>query len=204
MSIARGDCGRETDSRSAGAAGNFIAPIKGLSTNAFKTVMDIDVLGSYNVLKPCLPHLVASAKAKRGGGVIFVSATFHYTGFPLQAHVASAKAAVDAMMASVAIEYGPLGVRSNVIAPGPIADTEGMRRLAGLSGEGMGGAAKGVPLGKLGTIKDIADATVYLFSEAGQYVNGHALVVDGGSWRIMSAGNGQTGTYPSMFLDSKL
>lgn len=59
-----------------------------------------------------------------GGRIIFVSATLHYRGMPFQAHVSVAKAGIDALSHSVAIEYGPRGVTSNIIAPGPIAQTE--------------------------------------------------------------------------------
>lgn len=187
-----------------GAAGNFISPLSGLSTNAFKTVMDIDVLGSFNALKPCLPHLVASSQRSNNqtGRIIFVSATFHYTGFPMQTHVSAAKAAVDALSANTAIEYGPRGLTSNVLAPGPIADTEGMKRLAGLS-SGMESTRRAVPVQRLGTVRDIADATVYLFSQAGAYVNGHNLVVDGGAWRTMASSDEAAGAYPAYFLEGK-
>ena len=151
--------------------------------------MDIDVLGTFNTVKATLPHLVASAQRNphpstnglTGGRIIAISATFHYTGMPLQAHVAAAKAGVDSLMTSVALEYGPHGLTSNVIAPGPIANTEGMARL---SGPQMGDMGKRVPGGRLGNVRDVSDATVYLFSDAGSYVNGHVLVVDGASWRM--------------------
>lgn len=98
--------------RRAGAAGNFVAPISGLSTNAFKAVMDIDVLGTYNTVKATLPYLIESAARNpnpsqdglTGGRILYISATFHYTGMPLQAHVSAAKASVDSIMASVALE----------------------------------------------------------------------------------------------------
>lgn len=128
---------------SAGAAGNFLAPITGLSSNALKSVIDIDVLGSYNTLKATLPALMKSAAANcdasgglrpnprgTGGRIIFVSATIHYTTIPLQTHVSVAKAGVDALSNSAAVELGPRGITSNVIAPGPIQGTEGMERLA--------------------------------------------------------------------------
>ena len=112
----------------AGAAGNFLAPMTQLSSNAFKSVMDIDALGSFNTAKAVLPHLVRSAKKHgntgaaqptgTGGRMVFVSASFHYTGKPLQAHVAAAKAAVDQISHSVGIEFGPHGVTSNVITTG--------------------------------------------------------------------------------------
>ena len=160
---------------------------------AFKSVIDIDVLGTFNTVKASIPHLVASAKRNphpstnglTGGRILAVSATFHYTGMPLQAHVSAAKAGVDSLMTSVALEYGPYGLTSNVIAPGPIANTEGMSRLSSVSADEYG---KKVPGGRAGGVRDIADATVYLFSDTGSFVNGHVLVVDGGSWRMGATG----------------
>ncbi|ATY60008.1 sporulation protein SPS19 [Cordyceps militaris CM01] len=183
----------------AGAAGNFISPLEGLSPNAFKSVMDIDVLGTFNTIKATLPHVLKSPTPR----IIYVSATFHYTGMAMQSHVSAAKAAVDSLMASVALEYGPRGVNSNVIAPGAIQGTEGMDRLGGEAGKkAESPLARQIPSGKYGTVRDIADATVYLFSEAGNYVNGHALVVDGGGWRRQSAfALGDSGyKYPDVFL----
>ncbi|ORY66411.1 peroxisomal 2,4-dienoyl-CoA reductase SPS19 [Pseudomassariella vexata] len=175
----------------AGAAGNFVAPMSGLSANGFKTVMDIDVLGTFNTIKATMPYLIESAKRNKnpsddgltGGRIIYVSASFHYTGTPLQSHVSAAKAAIDSLMASVSLEYGPYGVTSNVITPGGIANTEGMARLSS-SKMTQKQIAAGVPIGRYGTIRDIADATVYLFSDAGNYVNGEVLVVDGAAWRL--------------------
>ncbi|RDW78189.1 NAD(P)-binding protein-24 [Coleophoma crateriformis] len=174
----------------AGAAGNFISPIQNLSANAFKTVIDIDLLGAFNTLKATLPHLIASAEknpnkadnACTGGRIVFVSASFHYTGMALQSHAAAAKAGIDALSATAAIEFGPRGVTSNIITPGPIAGTEGMERLGSRDAEASGLAQKKVPLGRYGSVKEIADATVYLFSDSGNYVNGAVLVVDGGDY----------------------
>lgn len=90
-------------------------------------------------------------------------------------------------MTSVALEYGPMGVCSNVIAPGGIEGTEGMERLASSTAAKSREATAAIPSGRLGTVRDIADATVWLFSDAANYVNGHVLVVDGSSWRIPGA-----------------
>jgi 2,4-dienoyl-CoA reductase [(3E)-enoyl-CoA-producing], peroxisomal len=166
-----------------------------MSPNAFKAVIDIDVLGTFNTIKATLPYLITSASknpnpdpatSQTGGRVIYVSATFHYTGMPLQAHVSAAKASVDSIMASVALEYGPFGITSNVVAPGPIKDTEGMERLSS-SQKDFEEAEAAVPSGRWGTVRDIADATVYLFSDAGNHVNGQVLTVDGGAWRRQGA-----------------
>lgn len=154
-----------------------------MSSNAFKSVIDIDVLGTFNTIKATMPFLLKSKDAR----IIYISATFHYTGMPLQAHVSAAKAAIDSLMASVALEYGPRGVTSNVIAPGAIADTEGMARLGSSQDTDRNEFERAVPSGRFGTVRDIADATVYLFSAAGSYVNGQLLVVDGATWRRQGA-----------------
>jgi 2,4-dienoyl-CoA reductase [(3E)-enoyl-CoA-producing], peroxisomal len=121
---------------------------------------------------------------------------------PLQAHAAAAKAGIDALSATAAIEYGPRGVTSNVITPGPIAGTEGMERLGNRNEEGEGTAFKRVPLQRYGTVKEIADGTVYLFSDAGNYVTGEVLVIDGASWRSPSSLGGLQ--YPGFLLDDSL
>ena len=172
----------------------------GMSSNAFKAVMDIDVLGTFNTIKATIPHLLRSDDAR----IIYVSATFHYTGMPMQGHVAAAKASVDSLMASVALEYGPRGVTSNVIAPGAIEETEGMSRLLPSDGGSINDYTKrSVPTGRLGNVKDVADATVFLFSRAGSYINGQVLAVDGGAWRrqgVVSMGTKDDMLYPDFLL----
>ena len=186
-----------------------MAPITQLSTNAFKSVIDIDVLGSYNTLKATLPYLIKSAQRSKssstpspGGRIIFISATIHYMSLPLQTHVAVAKAGVDALSASTAIEFGPRGITSNIIAPGAIANTEGFERLA--TPESKKAAGRGIPLGRVGTVRDIADSTVFLFSDAGSYVNGEVLVVDGGAWRTMAGNPGSGFRYPDFLLNDEV
>lgn len=96
-----------------GYTDNSLAPISGLSENGFKTVVDIDLLGTYNTIKATLEHVRASQ-----GAYVHISACLHYRGLPFQAHVSAAKAGVDALSQVLAVEEGPRGVRSNVIAPG--------------------------------------------------------------------------------------
>lgn len=195
----------------AGAAGNFLAPITQLSANAFKSVIDIDVLGSFNVVKATLPHILRSAQRNKdaaqggtGGRVIFVSATMHYTGCALQSHVSVAKAGIDALSSTMAIELGPRGVTSNVIAPGPIAGTEGLERLAKKGGAAETAAAEAkIPVGRWGKVKDIADATVWLFSDAAGFVNGSTVVVDGGAWRVDGTRAGAGFPYPGFLLSNQ-
>jgi 2,4-dienoyl-CoA reductase [(3E)-enoyl-CoA-producing], peroxisomal len=204
----------ELTSASAGAAGNFLASMEQLSANAFRSVIEIDVLGSFHTVKAALPHIVASAKkhasdgktpnpAGTGGRIIAISATIHYQGLPLQTHVAVAKAGVDAMMVNVAIEYGPLGVTSNIIAPGPIGGTEGMDRLSKGHKAGSSKTGRTIPSGRYGTVKEISDATVYLFSDTGNYVNGETIVVDGGAWHTAGASPGSDFAYPDFLLSGR-
>lgn len=170
-------------------------------------------MGTYNTVKATIPYLVDSAKRNpnpapdgiaTGGRIIAVSAAFHYTGSPMQAHVMAAKSSVDNIMVSVALEYGPFGVTANVVTPGGIEGTEGMERLASskITPQQMG---RIIPSGRMGTVRDIADATVYLFSDAGNYVNGNILVVDGAGWRANSSTVGLDAgmKYPDYLLDGK-
>jgi len=173
-----------------GAAGNFLAPLSGLSENAFRTIVEIDTLGTFNTFKATVPHIRQSH-----GSYIHVSVTLHYRGHPYQAHVSSAKAGVDALSRVIAVEEGPWGVRSNVIAPGPIVATEGMSRLS-VSGSGRTFESI-IPLGRSGTVEDIANATIFLFSDASSLITGEVLVVDGGYHHLSSSAF----PYPEAVLD---
>jgi 2,4-dienoyl-CoA reductase [(3E)-enoyl-CoA-producing], peroxisomal len=158
-----------------GAAGNFICLAENLSPNGFGTVVDIDLKGTFNVSRAALPFLKA-----QGGAVINISATLPYLGTIGQSHAAAAKAGVDSLTRTLAVEWGPHGIRVNGIAPGPIEGTEGVRRLT--NEKSRQSALKICPLGRMGTTNDIANAALYLASEAASYVNGVTLVVDGGLW----------------------
>jgi peroxisomal 2,4-dienoyl-CoA reductase len=158
-----------------GAAGNFLCLAENLSPNGFGTVVDIDLKGTFHASKAALPHLKA-----RGGSILNVSATLHYGGTPAQLHVSAAKAGIDALTRNLAVEWGPYGIRVNAVAPGPIADTEGVKRL--LIGPAREKVIGMIPLRRLGTIDDVANVAVFLCSDAAAYVNGAILPVDGGGW----------------------
>jgi 2,4-dienoyl-CoA reductase [(3E)-enoyl-CoA-producing], peroxisomal len=164
-----------------GAAGNFPIPAAQLSYNGFRTVVEIDLEGTFNMSKACFEHLAKAGETHGNANIINITATLQYTGMPFQAHVSSAKAGIDALTRTLANEWGPIGIRVNGVAPGPIADTEGMRRLAPTP-EDEAKVNKRVPLQRMGTIQEIADACIFLVSDASQYTTGAILVVDGGSW----------------------
>jgi len=158
-----------------GAAGNFICAAENLSPNGFGTVVDIDLKGTFNVSRAALPHLKT-----HGGSVVNISATLPYLGTMGQSHAAAAKAGVDSLTRVLACEWGPYGIRVNGIAPGPIDGTEGVRRLT--SDASREQAIANNPLRRLGAIDDIANAALFLCSDAASFVNGVTLVVDGGLW----------------------
>jgi NAD(P)-dependent dehydrogenase (short-subunit alcohol dehydrogenase family) len=157
-----------------GAAGNFVAPFNGISYNGFRAVIDIDLVGLYNVMRQGFPHLRTP-----GASVITISAPQALHPYPLQAHVNAAKAGADMLVKTLAVEWGPLGVRLNAIIPGPIADTEGMARLAPTP-EAMEKSAKGTPLQRLGTKDEVADLALFLCSDAAAYISGAVIPCDGG------------------------
>jgi peroxisomal 2,4-dienoyl-CoA reductase len=158
-----------------GAAGNFLAPAAALSPNAFRTVVEIDLCGTFNVARAAFEALQRAGDAF----ILNISATLHYHGTPLQVHASAAKAGVDAVTRNLAVEWGRFGVRVCGIAPGPIADTEGMKRLA--PGDVTAKMAAAIPAGRFGAIDEIAAAAVFLRSPAAAYITGHTLVVDGGN-----------------------
>ncbi len=157
-----------------GAAGNFLAPAAGLSPNGFRTVIDIDLVGTFNASRAAFEQLKAAGNAL----VLNISATLHYHGTPLQIHASAAKAGVDAITKNLAVEWGQFGIRACGIAPGPIGDTEGMKRLA--PGDATEKMTRHIPAQRFGYIDEIAAAAVYLRSPAAAYVSGHVIVVDGG------------------------
>lgn len=156
-----------------GAAGNFPIPAEKLSPNGFKSVVDIDLLGSFNASRAAFEQLSSTC-----GCIIFISAGMSFVPYPYQAHVGAAKAGIDNLMKNLALEWGKHGIRCNSIVPGPIEGTEGVRRLGGESYAEM--RTKSIPLGRFGTLDDIGRAAVFLASPLASYITGTLLVVDGG------------------------
>jgi NAD(P)-dependent dehydrogenase (short-subunit alcohol dehydrogenase family) len=160
-----------------GAAGNFPAPALGMSANAFRAVVEIDLQGTFHVLRSAYAYL-----ARPGASVVNISAPQAFVPMELQAHVCAAKAGVDMITRVLAMEWGDQGVRVNSVVPGPIADTEGMRRLAP-SEELADAVRQSVPLRRFGTAREIASMVMFLASPFANYVSGAVIPVDGG-WSL--------------------
>jgi len=156
------------------AAGNFPAPVTGMSGNGFKAVVDIDLNGTFNTCRASFDFL-----RKPGASILAISASHATTPIAAQAHVCAAKAGVELLIKTLAIEWGPLGIRANCITPGPTADTEGMRRLAPTE-EARRRIEQTVPLRRYGTKDELADLALFLCSDAASFVTGAVYLCDGG------------------------
>jgi NAD(P)-dependent dehydrogenase (short-subunit alcohol dehydrogenase family) len=162
------------DTLVSGAAGNFPAMATGMSPSGFKAVVDIDLIGTFHVMRAGHERLRAP-----GANVINISAPQAEIAMAAQAHVCAAKAGVDMLTKTLCIEWGPKGIRVNSVIPGPIDGTEGMARLAPDEGARKA-VTSSVPLRRMGTPDDVAQACLFLASDAGRYVSGAILPADGG------------------------
>jgi peroxisomal 2,4-dienoyl-CoA reductase len=155
------------------AAGNFPAPMSAISPNGFKAIVDIDLLGTYNVTKAAFDLWLRD----HGGSIVNITAPFAQRGVTLQAHVAAAKSGVDSLTRTCAVEWGPYDIRANAIAPGSVAGTEGVRRFAEAVPSTTDRPAN--PLGRHGHGVDIAHLALFLCSPAARFISGQVIAVDG-------------------------
>jgi peroxisomal 2,4-dienoyl-CoA reductase len=158
------------------AAGNLPAPMSKISSNGFRALVDSDLLGTYNVT----PAAFAACLSDHGGSIVNFSAPFQQKGVVLQSHVAAAKAGVDSLTRSCAVEWGPCGIRVNAIAPGSIGGTEGVRRFADAVTGGDDRPKN--PLGLQGHGSDIASLTLFFCSPMARFISGQVIAVDGAGW----------------------
>jgi 2,4-dienoyl-CoA reductase [(3E)-enoyl-CoA-producing], peroxisomal len=173
------------------AAGNFYAPSANLSPNGWRAVMETDLYGTFFCCQAAYPLM----KGQGGGRIISISMTLHYRGWPQMAHATAAKAGIDALTRTLAVEWARDRITVNAVAPGPVP-TEGVKKAFTPPGNdapdlfGMEKfAADSIPLGRWGTPEDIAQMVTYLASPAGDWITGSIIVVDGGAW----LGGGEAG-----------
>jgi peroxisomal 2,4-dienoyl-CoA reductase len=177
------------------AAGNFYAPSASLSPNGWRAVVETDLYGTFFCCQAVYPLM----KAQGAGRIVSISMTLHYRGWPLMAHATAAKAGVDALTRTLALEWAKDRITVNAVAPGPIP-TEGVRKAftpPGSDAPDLFGmekyAADSIPLARWGTPDDIGQMVTYLASPAGDWITGAIMVVDGGAW-LQSGAAGQQGS----------
>ncbi|HSV47903.1 MAG TPA: SDR family oxidoreductase [Ramlibacter sp.] len=181
----------EIDIVIAGAAGNFVAPVLGMSSNGFRTVVDIDLVGTFNTARAAHPFL-------RKPGASFIAISAGHGSMPIagQAQVCAAKAGIEMLVRCLCVEWGGDGVRCLAIAPGPVEGTEGMRRLAPEGKQSLQRMLSTVPSGRQASLDELADLALFLVSGSASYINGAVIPIDGGLTNLGSHAFGE------MLLDS--
>ena len=168
------------------AAGNFYAPSESLSPNGWRAVVETDLYGTFFASQAAFPFMRDAGY----GRIVSISMTLHYRGWPQMAHACAAKAGIDALTRTLALEWARHGITVNAVAPGVIP-TEGVRRaftppnpeapdVFEVERATEAFARKAIPLGRMGAPEDIGNMVTYLVSPAGDWITGAIFVVDGG------------------------
>lgn len=169
------------------AAGNFYCPTEELTPNGWRAVVETDLYGTFHASRAAFPVM----RDRGFGRIVSISMTLHYRGWPLMAHATAAKAGIDALTRTLALEWAYHGITVNAVAPGPIP-TEGVRKAFArddgadpgpelFERHGAGAYARRfIPAGRFGRPADIGRMVAYLASPAGDWITGAILVVDGG------------------------
>jgi len=159
------------------AAGNFVVDSEKLSVNGWNAVVGSVLNGTFYCSRAAGLEMIGSG---RGGQILSIVASYAWTGGPGTIHSVAAKAGVVALTRTLAVEWAKYGIRVNALCPGP-TDTEGARPLWADPEAERRLRAK-IPVGRFGTVEEIANAASYLLSPYADFVNGEVFVIDGGEW----------------------
>lgn len=156
----------------AGAAGNFLAPAATLNSNGFGAVIDIDLKGTFNLYRACFDYLnIPNAR------LLAISAPQAQLPMPLQSHAGAAKAGIELLIKSLALEWGHRGIRVNGISPGAVENTEGWDRLS----KGVDDSyTKILPIPRVAKVEEMADLALFLVTPMSSYMTGQIIALDGG------------------------
>ena len=160
------------------AAGNFIVDADKLSVNGFNAVVGIVLHGTFHCTRAAGLEMIRSG---RGGKILNLVAAYAWTGGPKTLHSAVAKGGVVAMTRTLAVEWAHYGICVNALCPGPV-DTEMSRAQLWAAPEIQEQLLRSVPVGRFGSVEEVAQAASYLVSPYADFINGEVLVIDGGEW----------------------
>ncbi|PBC56155.1 2,4-dienoyl-CoA reductase [Rhodococcus sp. ACPA1] len=183
------------------AGATFTCPSEELTPNGFRAVVETDAFGTFYTCQEFGRRVIARGT---GGAILNITSTSPFTGNPGRIHGGVGKAGVESLTKSLAVEWGPHDIRVNALAPG-YTPTAGVDRATGVSDNAVNDdlqrLADSVPLGRVGTVDEIAWPAVFLLSPAASFINGAVIVVDGGKWlssgRRIGGAQSSTGTMPS-------
>ena len=160
------------------AAGNFISPTKDLSSRGFDAIANIVFHGTFYVTHPVgkkwLEHNIR-------GSIISILATWVWTGSPFVVPSAMSKSALHTMTKSLAVEWGPAGIRVNAIAPGPFP-TEGMTARLSPKGDMQNDSDNTIPMGRMGEMSELQNLATFLMSDGCDYLTGQTIAIDGAQY----------------------
>ena len=160
------------------AAGNFVVKAEDLSPKVWRAVVGIVLVASYLCSRAAGRRMIEQGE---GGAILSVIASYAWTGGPGTVHSAAAKAGVQALMKTLAVEWAEHGIRANCICPGP-TDTAGAGQALWPTEEDRARVAATVPLGRLASPEEVAVWAAALCSPYAGYITGETLTIDGGHW----------------------
>jgi NAD(P)-dependent dehydrogenase (short-subunit alcohol dehydrogenase family) len=164
------------------AAGNFPVPAEDMSPNAWRAVTDIVLDGTFFCSREFgRRHL----DAQTPGSIINIGASYAWTGGPGHAHSAAAKAGVKSLTETLAVEWGPYGIRVNGLVPGLFPHVDEVAAIRAVPERGRNEDRRSPAL-RVGQPHELGWAAVFLASPYATFINGHTLVVDGASWQRRS------------------
>ena len=165
------------------AAGNFPVPAEDLSPNGWRAVTQIVLDGTFFCSREFGRRHIA---AGTGGAIVNIGATYSWTGGPGFVHSSAAKAGVKNMTETLAVEWGPYGIRVNCLVPGLIPHADEADHILATPGRGGGVEDSTVPAGRVGHPRELGWAATFLASPYAAYISGATLTVDGANWQRRS------------------
>jgi len=161
------------------AAGNFLCKAEKLTYNGWRAVVESVLTGTFHCSREFgRRHIAAGAP----GSIINIGAAYAWTGGPGFAHSAAAKAGVKNLTETLAVEWGPYGIRVNALVPGLFPHEDEVAAIRGVPERGQGEDRR-VPAGRVGRPRELGWAATFLASPFAAYITGHTLVVDGANWQ---------------------